>query len=200
MSTTAACEFRRRRHATTLPNPAAMPTTRPPSGRRWGAQSPPRVRCTRAPRASRRREGHLTSTTAGPAEPPTVVARPAQNRSHAAAAATSRCSLLPCPQRSRQRPALRAPAHANRAYLRRRGITARIARRGVESSTRRGRHRWRVERWLSWLSCWRRLQVRSDRDSGRWFAFVLLACAVVCFRRLQPGHRERDDVLSRHNL
>jgi transposase len=75
-------------------------------------------------------------------------------------------------------------SHANRAYLRRRGIRARIARRGVESSTRLGQHRWRVERSLSWLSCWRRLQVRWDRDSGRWFAFVLLACAVVCFNRL----------------
>jgi hypothetical protein len=30
------------------------------------------------------------------------------------------------------------------------------------------------------LSCWRRLQVRWDRDAGRWFAFVLVACAVVC--------------------
>jgi transposase len=75
-------------------------------------------------------------------------------------------------------------SRANRSYLRRRGITARIARRGIESSTRLGRHRWRVERSLSWLSCWRRLQVRWDRDSGRWFAFVLLACAVVCFNRL----------------
>jgi transposase len=73
---------------------------------------------------------------------------------------------------------------ANRADLRRRGITARIARRGVESSTRLGRHRWRVERSLSWLSCWRRLQVRWDRDSQRWFAFMLVACAVVCFNRL----------------
>jgi len=78
-------------------------------------------------------------------------------------------------------------SHANPAYLRRRGITSRIARRGIESSTRLGRHRWRVERSLSWLSCWRRLQVRWDRDSGRWFAFVLLACAVVCFNRLQPA-------------
>jgi IS5 family transposase len=34
----------------------------------------------------------------------------------------------------------------SRSYLRRRGITARIARRGVESSARLGRHRWRVER------------------------------------------------------
>jgi IS5 family transposase len=75
-------------------------------------------------------------------------------------------------------------SHANRAYLRRRGISARIARRGIESSTRLGWHRWRVERSLSWLSCFRRLQVRWDRDSGRWFAFVLLACALVCFKRL----------------
>jgi transposase len=75
-------------------------------------------------------------------------------------------------------------SRANRVYLRRRGIRARIARRGIESSIRLGRHRWRVERSLSWLSCFRRLQVRWDRDSGRWFAFVLLACAVVCFNRL----------------
>lgn len=73
---------------------------------------------------------------------------------------------------------------ANRAYLRRRGIVARIARRGVESSTRLGRHRWKIERSLSWLSCYRRLQVRWERDSGRFFAFVLLACALVCFKRL----------------
>jgi transposase len=72
----------------------------------------------------------------------------------------------------------------NRAWLRRRGITARIARRGIESSTRLGRHRWKVERALSWLSCWRRLQVRWDRDSGRFFAFVLVACVLVCFNRL----------------
>jgi transposase len=76
---------------------------------------------------------------------------------------------------------------ANRAYLRRRGITSRIARRGLESSARLGRHRWRVERALSWLSCWRRLGVRWDGDSERWFAFVLLACAVVCFKRLEPA-------------
>ena len=71
-----------------------------------------------------------------------------------------------------------------RAYLRRRGINARIARRGIESSKRLGRYRWRVERALSWLSCWRRLQVRWDRYSGRFFAFVLVACALVCFNRL----------------
>jgi transposase len=75
-------------------------------------------------------------------------------------------------------------SRANRAYLRRRGIRARIARRGIESSTRLGRHRWRIERTLSWLSCYRRLGVRWDRGSGRWFAFVLLACALLCLNRL----------------
>jgi transposase len=73
---------------------------------------------------------------------------------------------------------------ANRAWLRRRGIRSWIARRGVESSARLGRHRWKVERALSWLSCFRRLQVRWDRDSGRFFAFVLVACALTCFNRL----------------
>jgi IS5 family transposase len=75
-------------------------------------------------------------------------------------------------------------SQANRAWLRRRGIRPRIARRGIESSARLGRHRWRVERSLPWLGCCRRLQLRWDRDSGRWFAFILLACAVVCFNRL----------------
>ena len=71
-----------------------------------------------------------------------------------------------------------------RAYLRRRGIKGRIARRGIESSERLGRQRWRVERSRSWLSCYRRLAIRWDRDAGRFFALVLLACALVCCNRL----------------
>ena len=69
-------------------------------------------------------------------------------------------------------------------HLRRRGIKPRIARRQIESSIQLGRAVGRSSRSLSWLSCFRRLQVRWDRDSGRWFAFVLVACAVVCFNRL----------------
>jgi transposase len=76
---------------------------------------------------------------------------------------------------------------SNRAWLRHRGISARIARRGIESSTRLGRHRWRVERALSWLSCYRRLAIRWDRDSERWFALVLLACALTCYGRLSSS-------------
>jgi transposase len=54
----------------------------------------------------------------------------------------------------------------------------------VESSARLGRHWWKVERALSWLSCFRRLQVRWDRDSGRFFAFVLVAYALTWINRL----------------
>jgi hypothetical protein len=54
----------------------------------------------------------------------------------------------------------------------------------MESSVRLGRHRWKIERSLSWLSCWRRLQIRWDRDSGRWFAFVLVACADVLLQSI----------------
>jgi transposase len=50
-----------------------------------------------------------------------------------------------------------------RRFLRKRGIKARIARRGVESSERLGRHRWVVERTLAWLTRCRRLCVRYER-------------------------------------
>jgi len=38
-----------------------------------------------------------------------------------------------------------------RTYLHRRGIAVRIARRGVQDKTKLGRHRWVVERTISWL-------------------------------------------------
>ncbi len=44
-----------------------------------------------------------------------------------------------------------------RRYLSRRGIGVRIARRGIEDSTRLGRVRWVVERTISWLLSFRRL-------------------------------------------
>jgi transposase len=72
-----------------------------------------------------------------------------------------------------------------RAYLRRRGIRSRIARRGIESSARLGRHRWSIERTGAWLGGWRRLRIRYERDSERFYALVLLACSVICFNALQ---------------
>jgi transposase len=71
-----------------------------------------------------------------------------------------------------------------RSYLTRRGIKVRIARCGVESSTRLGRHRWKAERSIAWLAGCRRLRVRYDRDSERFFAFAMLACDRLCYNRL----------------
>jgi transposase len=71
-----------------------------------------------------------------------------------------------------------------RDYLTGRGIKVRIARRGVESSTRLGRHRWKAERTIAWLAGCRRLRIRYDRDSERFFAFVMLACDRLSYNRL----------------
>jgi MFS family permease len=60
----------------------------------------------------------------------------------------------------------------------------RIARRGIESSERLGRYRWVVERTLSWLNHFRRLKVRYERRADMHHAFLLLGCALICFRML----------------
>src|SRR3982750_1183968 len=49
-----------------------------------------------------------------------------------------------------------------RTWLRRRRITPRIARRGIESNIRLGRHRWVIERSLAWLTGYRRLTLLSE--------------------------------------
>jgi transposase len=72
-----------------------------------------------------------------------------------------------------------------RAYLRRRGIGCRIARTGIESSEKLGRHRWVVERTLAWLDRFRRLTIRYDRDADLHLAFLDLGCALLCFNFLQ---------------
>jgi transposase len=75
------------------------------------------------------------------------------------------------------------PSH--RRALRRRGIAPRIARRGVESSERLGRHRWIVERTIAWLLAYRRLAVRYDRQAATVLGLHHLACSLVCVRFLR---------------
>ena len=96
------------------------------------------------------------------------------------------------PGRPRWRP---VKLHGDKGYdyprcrraLRRRGITPRIARRGIESSQRLGRHRYVVERSLAWLVGYRRLQVRYERRADILTAFLQLACALMCLKHLnQP--------------
>ncbi|WSL51604.1 IS5 family transposase [Streptomyces sp. NBC_01725] len=90
------------------------------------------------------------------------------------------------PVRSRRGPRRRRPAklHADEGYdydhlwrwLRGRGIRHRIARRGIESSQRLGRHRRVVERTVSWPAGCRQLH-------GRYLAFVGIAATLICYRR-----------------
>ena len=72
-----------------------------------------------------------------------------------------------------------------RRFLRKRGIQARIARRGVESSERLGRHRWVVERTLAWLSLCRRLCVRYEWRADIHEVFLILCCALICLNYLR---------------
>ena len=84
--------------------------------------------------------------------------------------------------------------HADKAYddykkckqtLRKRGIKSRIARKGVESSERLGRHRWVVERTpLAWVGKYRRLTVRYERRDDIHEAFLHLGCALICLNYL----------------
>jgi len=72
-----------------------------------------------------------------------------------------------------------------RRYLRRRGITARIARISRDSSARLGRQRWVVERTLGWLVSYKRLALRTTappRPSPRWPDSTSRSSALVAFR------------------
>ncbi len=72
-----------------------------------------------------------------------------------------------------------------RKALRRRGIKARISRRGIDSSERLGRYRWVVERTLGWLSRYRRLAVRYERRDDIHEAFLHLGCSLICLNYLK---------------
>jgi transposase len=92
----------------------------------------------------------------------------------------------------RKRP---AKLHADKAYdiprcrraLSRRHIKVRIARKGIDASTRLGRHRWVIERTLAWLNRYRRLTVRYERRADIHQAFLTLGCCLICFHTLQQG-------------
>ena len=92
-------------------------------------------------------------------------------------------------------PARPAKPHAAKAYdssaLRRalgaRGITLRIARRGIAPSERLGRHRWVVERSRAWLPGCRRLGVRYERRADLLQGLLRHARALISSRFLDPG-------------
>ncbi|MFN6505896.1 IS5 family transposase [Xanthomonas translucens pv. translucens] len=82
--------------------------------------------------------------------------------------------------------------HADKAYdmdrcrdhLKRRGMTPRIARKGVERNDRLGRYRWVVERTHAWFAGMGKLRTRFERRIDIHLALLSMACCVICLRRL----------------
>lgn len=91
--------------------------------------------------------------------------------------------------RPRRRP---TKLHADKAYnfrqarraLAARGIQARIARRGVHSSARLGRHRRVVERTFAHLNHMRRPAMRYERRADIHQAFLTLGCCLLALKHL----------------
>ena len=102
-------------------------------------------------------------------------------------------AIPPIRRPSGQRRRRPATVHADKAYaiprcrqaLRRRHITVRIARKGVESSERLGRHRWVVEWTMAWLAQLRRLAVRYEQRADIHQAFLSLGCSLLCVNAKQ---------------
>jgi transposase len=92
--------------------------------------------------------------------------------------------------RRRKRP---AKLHADKAYdirrcrqaLSRRHIKVRLARKGIDSSARLGRHRWVIARTLAWLNRYRRLTIRYERRADIHQAFLTLGCCLICANALE---------------
>ena len=64
------------------------------------------------------------------------------------------------------------------------GVTPVIARRGTEHGSGLGQYRWVVEQTFALLHWFRRLRIRWEIRDDIHEAFLRLACAIICLRRL----------------
>lgn len=74
-----------------------------------------------------------------------------------------------------------------RRILRRRGITPRIARRGVAHGSGLGQTRWVVERTFAWLHQFKRLRIRYEIRADLHESLRQLACSIIRLRRLRTS-------------
>jgi len=59
-----------------------------------------------------------------------------------------------------------------------------IAKRGQPHGSGLGKFRWVVERTISWLHSFRRLRIRYERRANIHEAFLIMGCALICYREL----------------
>lgn len=82
--------------------------------------------------------------------------------------------------------------HADKAYdsadcrhtVHHHGMDPRIARRGIESTEKLGRHRWAVERTMAWFDGYRKLRIRDERKSDHFLALHKVAAISMLWNRL----------------
>ncbi|WP_425300222.1 transposase [Nocardia farcinica] len=55
---------------------------------------------------------------------------------------------------------------------------------GFVNPTRLGKHRWKIERTIAWLTGYRRLTIRYERHGRLFAAFLQLAAALTCYKKL----------------
>jgi transposase len=72
----------------------------------------------------------------------------------------------------------------HRRLLWARGIKPIIAKRGAAHGSGLGRQRWVVERGFAHLHNFRRLRIRYERHPELHTALLLIACSILCWRRL----------------
>ena len=103
-------------------------------------------------------------------------------------------AAIPPVRGRRGRPRRRPEAvYADRGYdhdkyrrqVRATGITPVIARRGTGHGSGLGVHRWVVEQSIALLHWFRRLRIRWEIRDDSHEAFLSLACAIICWRRLR---------------
>jgi transposase len=68
----------------------------------------------------------------------------------------------------------------HRRRLRERRIEPVLAKRNTAHGSGLGKHRWVVERTISWLHQFRRLRIRYERRDDIHKAFLHLGCAILC--------------------
>jgi hypothetical protein len=76
-----------------------------------------------------------------------------------------------------------------RHRVRLRGIRPVIARRGTPHGSGLGTYRWVVEQTVALLHWFRRLRIRWEIRDDIHEAFMTLACAIICYRRLKGSFR-----------
>jgi hypothetical protein len=70
-----------------------------------------------------------------------------------------------------------------------RGIESLLAPRGSPHGSGLGKVRYVIERTMSWMTGFRRLELCYERTGAHWQAMNELACCVICGRRLRDANR-----------